>query len=216
MSVVSAVDPKTSSDKLFTYMLIAAGVAGMGLSLASAGYLLAFNVNTLLIATLIFGVAGMAYVKSARDWKEQLPYVSLAIIPITLRMLFNLPIFQSYVPEAASASMGVLDQALFAIQVVGLWCIVAVAEEAFRACMMRAADGVLPKDISGSGRLAAKILVANVLWILFHFIQRPLDPWTYRYYIAWLFISGILLGLMIEKVGLGCAALTHFLINLTA
>lgn len=211
-------DPRASRDKLFVIMLVAAGIAGMALSLASAGYLLAFNVNTLLIATMIFGVTSASYIMRAKPWREQLQYICLAIVPIGLRLLLNLPIFQSYTPTAATAaSMAIMDQIVFALQVIGLWCIVAVCEEAFRATVMLTTESMLPKQkLQGTIRLAIKILIANVLWILFHFIQRPLDPWAYRYYIIWLFVSGLLLGLMIEKVGLGCAALTHFIINLTA
>ena len=64
--------------------------------------------------------------------------------------------------------------------------------------------------------LAWRALFANVIWILYHFIQRPFDPFTYKWYILWLFISGLVLTYVLIKAGLGSAMLLHLLINISA
>jgi len=198
-------------------MLGAAGIAGLALSLASAGYLLAFNVNTLMISLVLFGVIAMAagYVSRNFDPALQLEYAALAVVPIALRILFNMPFFQSYKFEAAVIP-GIFEQVIFFLEVVGLWVIVAVAEECFRAACMILTDSAYQHYYHKPINMWLKIIVANCLWLLFHFIQRPFDPFAYKYYILWLFISGLLLGYLVEKAGLGSAALAHFLVNLTA
>lgn len=203
--------PPKSKDKVFVLMLVGAGLGGLWLSLQSAGYLLAFNVNTLLIACVIFTLTSANYIIHAKDWRMQVQYAALALVPITLRFALNLPFFQSYTASLADWA----GQALFALQVLALWCVVAVCEEAFRATCMNVWDAIYQVRNKKSNTLL-KILFANALWILFHFIQRPFDIWTYRYYIVWLFCSGLVLGFLVEKAGLGSAALAHFIVNVTA
>ena len=201
--------PTRTRDKVFVLMLVTAGLGGLWLSLQSAGYLLAFNVNTLLISCLIFTFTSANYILNAKPWQTQVQYAALAMAPILLRFALNMPIFTSY----ASVS-DIAAQALFAVQVLALWCIVAVAEETFRATVMN----VVSLWQWRGKRLGTvmRIIIADLLWLLYHFIQRPFDPFAYRYYILWLFASGIVLGFVLERAGLGSAALAHFIINVTA
>ncbi len=202
--------PICTRDKLFVVLLVAAGACGLWLSLQSAGYLLAFNVNTLLISCIIFTLTSANYVLRAKPWQAQVQYAALALVPIALRAVFNLPFFNSY----ASTLGDVAAQVIFAVQVIALWCVVAVAEEAFRATFMNVAGAILQHFKKNN--MLLKIAVADVVWIAFHFIQRPFDIWEYRLYIVWLFLSGLVLGYLVEKAGLGSAALAHFIVNVTA
>ena len=213
-SAVAIWQPSKSKDKIYIMMLVAAGVSGLWLSLQSAGYLLAFNVNTLMISCMIFTLTSANYIVNAKPWQMQIQYAALAIIPIALRWLLNLPFFQSYTPQHASM-LDVMAQILFALQVIALWTIVAVAEESFRATMMNVWEGIYRLKNRQTNTIA-KVMFANALWVLFHFIQRPFDPVAYKWYIVWLAASGVVLGLVLEKAGLGAAALAHFMVNLTA
>ena len=205
-----AFEPSKTKDKIFIVMLILAALSGMALSLASAGYLLAFNVQTLLISTVIFAITGASYILKAKPVTEQLKYASLAVVPIALRAILNMPFFKQY-----ASLLDPVSQLIFALQVIALWIIVAVCEEAFRASMMTF-SGLFIKHRNSHVALFLRILFANVLWILFHFIQRPFDPFLFRYYIVWLFCTGMLLGFVLHKAGLGAATLIHFIVNLTA
>jgi hypothetical protein len=209
---VNVYTPTGAKDKLFIVMLVAAGICGLWLSLQSAGFLLAFNVNTLLVATIIFTVTSSSYLIRGKPWQQQLTYASLALAPIFLRAVLNMPFFQSY----TASTVDIVNQALFALQIIALWVIVAVCEEAFRATMIDVGRQILSSKFQGKILTLMCILLANVLWILFHFIQRPFDPFAYKYYIIWLFCSGLVLGWLVERAGLGSAAFAHFLINITA
>src|SRR5690554_1211999 len=106
-------------------------VGGLWLSLQSAGFLLAFNVNTLMITAVVFTITSANYIMSAKPLDVQIRYSALAVVPIALRLMFNLPLFSSY--ASTSVAVDVAGQVMFALQVCILWVLVAVAEESFRA-----------------------------------------------------------------------------------
>jgi hypothetical protein len=53
----------------------------------------------------------------------------------------------------------------------------------------------------------------NLLWLLFHFIQRPFDPTVYGYYMLWLILSGMVMSFALLKGGLGAAVTLHFIVK---
>ena len=197
--------PQKSRDKLFIFLFFCAMTGGLALSLMSAGHLLAFNVNNLMIAAIVFTIGGSTYIIDAKPLQEQIAYVSLSIIPIVLRSVFNMPMFGSWE----------FKQIGFMAQVTALWMLVAVSEEAFRATMMNFSQlfwTIRDKEANAW----YKALFSNTIWLLFHFFQRPFDPWTYRWYIIWLFISGLVMTYVMMKAGLGAAATVHLLVNISA
>jgi hypothetical protein len=150
---------------------------------------------------------------AAKPLDVQIRYSALAVVPIALRFAFNLPLFSSY----ANVTADIVGQVMFALQVCVLWILVAVAEESFRATMMNVYEAIFArKNRSPNMSTALKVVFSVGLWILFHFIQRPFDPFVYRYYILWLFISGVVMSYAMLKGGLGSATLIHFIVNLTA
>ena len=205
--------PQRSRDKLFIALFIFAMAGGLWLSLQSVGHLLAFNVQTLMITGVVFTVTSLNWLVKAKPIDVQVKYSALCLIPIALRIILNMPIFSGIAGFEASQSLEV--QAYYMLQIVALWALVAVSEEAFRATMMNFAE-ILMKWRDREVNLAWRALFANVIWILFHFIQRPFDPFAYKWYIVWLFISGLVMTYVLVKAGVGSAILLHMLVNLTA
>ena len=206
----------TASDRIFMILLVIALIAGFSFSLGSVGYLLGFNATTLVLIAMSFTVMSGNYWyrgKQIQSVNTQLQATSLAVIPIALRWALQMPFFNELV--ASAADVGVTTQLRYMAQVLGLWILVAVSEEAFRAAMLNAADLFL-QFTNREIRDRWKILFANSVWIGFHFLQRPLDLSIYGPYIVWLFASGLVMTYVLMKVGLGSATLIHLIINLTA
>ena len=206
----------TVGDKLFLTCLLVAGVTGMQFALNNVGYLLGFNASTLWIAALFFSIFSWKWIKRDRPTSEQLPYISLAIIPITLRTTMNTHLFTE-----AIASQTRLTNLGYLIQVLGLWNLVAVSEEAFRATMYTAASELIPDHWEWNQQLVhesttAKMLLANTAWVAFHFLQRPLDLSLYWRYILWLYLTGFVFTVIMKHGGLGAATIAHIIVNLTA
>ncbi len=205
-----------ASDRVFMILLVVALLAGFGFSLGSVGYLLGFNATTLVLITISFTVmSGNYWYKGAniKPVNTQLQATSLAIIPIALRWALQMPFFNEVV--ASTSDVSVVQQLSYMGQVLGLWILVAVSEEAFRAAMLNVANLFLKftnKEIQDRW----KILFANSVWVGYHFLQRPLDLGIYGPYIVWLFCSGLVMTYVLMKVGLGSATLIHLIINLTA
>lgn len=206
----------TASDRIFMILLVIALVAGFSFSLGSVGYLLGFNATTLVLIAISFTVMSGNYWyrgKQIQPVNTQLQATSLAVIPIALRWALQMPFFNELV--ASTSDVSAVQQLGYMAQVLGLWILVAVSEEAFRAAMLNAADLFLQftnREIQDRW----KILFANSVWIGFHFLQRPLDLSIYGVYIVWLFCSGLVMTYVLMKVGLGSASLIHLIINLTA
>ena len=205
-----------ASDRIYMILLVIALIAGFSFSLGSVGYLLGFNATTLVLIAMSFTVMSGNYWyrgKQIQPVNMQLQATSLAIIPIALRWALQMPFFNELV--ASTSDVSIVQQLGYMAQVLGLWILVAVSEEAFRAAMLNAADLFLQftnRELADRW----KILFANTVWIGFHFLQRPLDLTIYGPYIVWLFVSGFVMTWALMKVGLGSATLIHLIINLTA
>ena len=205
-----------ASDRIYMILLVIALIAGFSFSLGSVGYLLGFNATTLVLIAMSFTVMSGNYWyrgKQIQPVNMQLQATSLAIIPIALRWALQMPFFNELI--ASTSDVSVVQQLGYMAQVLGLWILVAVSEEAFRAAMLNAADLFLQftnRELADRW----KILFANTVWIGFHFLQRPLDLTIYGPYIVWLFVSGLVMTWALMKVGLGSATLIHLIINLTA
>jgi hypothetical protein len=205
-----------ASDRIFMILLVLALLAGFSFQLGSVGYLLGFNATTLVLIAMSFTVMSANYWyrgKQIQPVNVQLQATSLAIIPIALRWALQMPIFSELV--ASTGDVSVAQQLGYMGQVLGLWILVAVSEEAFRAAMLNAADLFL-QFTNREVQDRWKILFANSVWIGFHFLQRPLDLSVYGPYIVWLFASGLVMTIVLMKVGLGSATIIHLIINLTA
>ncbi|MFH2109882.1 MAG: hypothetical protein ABIJ47_01335, partial [Candidatus Bathyarchaeota archaeon] len=202
---------------IFITLFVAALVAGAAFSLGSVGYLLGFNATTLVYIALGFSImSGNYWYDGGKEAKikpvdEQLQMTAWAVIPIALRWAMQMPFFD----QLAASVTDPTQQLRYMAQVLGLWILVAVSEEAFRAGMLNAADLVAQfrgRELQDRWR----ILFANSVWIGFHFFQRPLDLNIYGTYMVWLFVAGLVMTYATIKGGMGAATLIHLIVNLTA
>jgi len=200
-------------------LFVAALIAGAAFSLGSVGYLLGFNATTLVYIALGFGVMSANYwydggrASKIKPVDRQLQMTAWAVVPIALRWAMQMPFFDQLAASMEAAST--LSQLRYMAEVLALWILVAVSEEAFRAAMLNAADLVL--EFRGKVvRDRWRILFANTVWIAFHFFQRPLDLNVYGMYIVWLFVAGLVMTYATVEGGMGAATLIHIIVNLTA
>ena len=208
-------NPRSAAkDRIFIILFVVALVAGAAFSLGSVGYLLGFNATTLVYIALGFGVMSgnyWAYGSGIKPVDVQLQATAWAVVPIALRWAMQMPFFD----QLAASTVDPVQQIQYLAQVVGLWILVAVSEEAFRAGMLNAADLVTQvrnKELQDRWR----ILFANTVWVAFHFFQRPFDLNLYWKYMIWLYVTGLVMTYVLMKVGLGSATLIHLIVNLTA
>ena len=212
---------KTPQDRIFIVLFVVALVIGAAFSLRSVGYLLGFNATTLVYIALGFGImSGNYWYDGGKDEggkpkikpvDEQLQWTALAVIPIALRWAMQMPFFD----QLAASAVDPTQQLRYMAQVLGLWILVAVSEEAFRGAMLNAAD--LVAEFRGRGLQDRwRILFANTVWMAFHFFQRPLDLNIYWKYIIWLYVAGLVMTYVLMKAGMGSATLIHLIVNLTA
>ena len=203
-----------AKDRVFIALFVAALVAGAAFSLGSVGYLLGFNATTLVYIALGFGVMSGNYWFSGPSIKPvdvQLQASAWAVAPIALRWAMQMPFFD----QLAASAVDPAQQLRYMAQVLGLWILVAVSEEAFRAGMLNAAD-LFAKFRNRELQDRWRILFANTIWVAFHFFQRPLDLALYWKYVLWLYVTGLVITYVLMKVGLGSATLIHLIVNLTA
>jgi len=205
--------PQKSRDKLFVTLFIFSMAGGLWLSLQSVGYLLSLNVQTLMLVSVVFTVTSLNWMLNGKPFDEQVKYSVLCVVPIGLRFLFNLPYFQSF--SFSASTYDFFTQASYTAQIICLWVLVAITEETFRATMMNFTTQFV-KLRDKQAEKTVSVVLAVGLWLLFHFIQRPFDVILYRWYIIWLFASGLVMTYVMIKAGLGAAVLCHLLINLTA
>jgi hypothetical protein len=203
-------------DRIYMILLVVALIAGFAFSLGSVGYLLGFNATTLVLIAISFSMMSVNIwheSKAVKPVNDQLQGTALAMVPIALRWFLQIPLFH----EALAAFSGdtALQQLSYMAQVMGLWVLVAVSEEAFRAAMLNVAD-LFAKFRDQGVQDRYKIVFANTVWVGFHFLQRPLDIGIYGVYIVWLFVSGLVMTFAMREFGMGAATLIHLIINLTA
>jgi len=207
--------PQRCRDKLFLIFWVGGFLGGLWMSLQSIGHLLQFNVNNLMIMAIVFMLMSLNFVANAPPVDKQIAYASLAVVPIAVRWILNQPAIAS--ENAGLFDFSTLQQAMYTLQVITLWMLVAVNEECFRAAMFNVFDAFAGDRISNpTTRTVLKLTVANLLWLLFHFIQRPFDPRVYGYYMLWLIASGMIMSYALLKGGLGAAVALHFIVNVTA
>lgn len=225
----------TSKDKIYITCAIIAAGAGMAFSLNSVGYLLGFNATNLALYGFIFLVFSANWISGAKPATTQLKYSALMAVPIVSRFIFNMPFLQGLVASMA-ATTTVYDQLRYIGQIIGIWMLVSVCEEPFRAVELNVLITYLPEtvgirgfdvrlkklekaekwdDLTDMGKIIA-LAGSTVGWIAYHFLQRPLDFTLYGPYILWLFISGMTMGYVLVKAGMGAATLVHFATNFTA
>ncbi|MFH2111686.1 MAG: CPBP family glutamic-type intramembrane protease [Candidatus Bathyarchaeota archaeon] len=210
-----------AQDRIFIALFVTALVVGAAFQLGSVGYLLGFNASTLTYIALGFGMmSGNYWYDSGKDEgrklrikpvDEQLQMTAWAVVPIGLRWAMQMPFFD----QLAASTVDPVQQLQYMAQVLGLWILVAVSEEAFRAGMLNAADLVAQfrgRELQDWFR----ILFANSVWMGFHFFQRPLDLSVYGAYMVWLFVAGLVMTYATIKGGMGAATLIHLIVNLTA
>ena len=146
----------------------------------------------------------------ALNWfsrREDLAFASLAIVPIALRTVLTSSIFTSW-------SM-IFENLKLLLWIIGVWIIVAFAEESYRAAMTTFAQTIV-KNIKNKIVKQYKTFFVDGLavgsWLIFHFVQRSFD-WLY---FLWLVVAGVTLQIILRKGGLGASTLAHLVINLTA
>ena len=213
---------KLFPDRIYTVLFVAAIVAGAAFSLGSVGYLLGFNATTLVYIALGFSLMSgnyWAYGK-CKPVDEQLQATSWAVVPIALRWAMQMPFFDQLAASmdavaASTVAPEVLKQFSYMAQVLGLWILVAVSEEAFRAGMLNVADLVMEAS-SRDVQEVWRILFANTVWVAFHFFQRPLDLAIYWKYVVWLYATGLVMTYVLRQRAMGAATLIHLIVNLTA
>ena len=211
-------DLRFTPDPLYVFSLFMAGIAGQYFSLKSVGHLLGFNSTTLWQGALFWSIMSVNWITSARRGRDQFKLIWLAGIPIALRVFFQMPIF-----EQVLASSGEIIQLGYLGEVVGLWNLVSVHEEAFRAAALTVVSGIFPDAFEFRNKVFSKqqmvwvvAFFANTAWVLFHFLQRPLDLTLYWKYILWLYCSGFVFTYALMEGGLGVAVWVHTITNLTA
>mgnify|MGYP000100093756 CR=1 FL=1 len=193
-------------DRLFIIFLFFAGLAGLAISLSTMGFYLQWASNTLLLSTVLFIILSSNWLRRSPGFDKQIQLASLALIPIVLRFAIVSSFFASF------QEVSIRD--IFFIS--GIWAIVSVAEECFRATMFNFYDFIVAETRIRPGKeqnIMLKFLFGTASWLVFHYFQRP---FTLDYYALWLFLTGIILSFILEKGGLGSAVLAHFLIDITA
>jgi hypothetical protein len=216
--VSQAVDLRFTPDPLFIFSFVMAGLAGQYFSLKSVGVLLGFNATTLWQGSLFWTFCSLPWIIQAPRGRNQLKGMPFAIIPIALRRLLRMPVFEQLV---AATSPGVQFTYLF--EVMGLWNLVSVHEEACRAALLFFVSGLIPDEIEFRSHIFTKIqmvvfigFVVNSIWIGYHFLQRPLDLALYWKYILWLYCSGFVFTYVLAVYGLGAAVWVHTITNVSA
>lgn len=205
-----------AKDRIYMILLVVALITGFAFSLGSVGYLLGFNATTLVIIAISFSMMSIDLWwggKNTGPVDLQLQGVSLAVIPIALRWFLQMPLFYEFMASMQGDGLGAQLGAM--AQVMGLWVLVAVSEEAFRAAMLNVAD-LFAEFKHSKIQDRYRILFANTVWVGFHFLQRPLDMNVYGVYIVWLFASGLVMTFAMRQFGMGAATVIHLIINLTA
>ena len=208
-------------DKVGVMLVGLACIYGMMFALSSVGYLLGFNATTLWIASISFSLmgAGTLIYPEQRTTEAQLQYVPLALIPIGLRSMMNSGIFQSLTSAMTSADVTGLAQIGYLFEVFGLWILVAVSEEGFRATCNGLISFILPDSWEYQNLVSAGILkgfISVTLWIMFHFYQRGFNLELQLPYILWLYVAGVVFTYIMEEASFGAAVLAHIIVNLTA
>ena len=208
-------------DKVGLALVALSCVAGMMFALSSVGYLLGFNATTLWLASISFTIlgAGTLLYPEQPTTEQQLKYVPLALVPIAARAMLNGGLLTSFTADLQSADITGLAQVGYLIEVLGLWILVAVSEEGFRATVNMITSLALPDSWEYQHLAPASALkgfISVTAWIWFHFYQRGFNLELQLPYILWLYLAGIIFTYIMEEASFGAAVLAHIIVNLTA
>lgn len=199
---------KAKKDKTLVVLLVASLFAVLYFGLNSALFLLGYNTMLLAIVLLMSLPFAQKYI-----FEKDTEVGILILIPILIRIFLSNAIYRSASFTAFSAF---LQDMKYGVEISLLLVIIALSEETFRAAilsLMELYNTIGDPEI----RRITNIIVSNSCWVSLHFVQRPflMNEITLAY-VIWLFVSGIILTYILQRSGLGTAALAHFLLNLTA
>jgi len=211
----------STNDKVGLVLVALSCVAGMMFALSSVGYLLGFNATTLWLASISFTIlgAGTLLYPEQPTTEAQLRYVPLALVPIAARAMLNGGLLTSFTADLQSADITGLAQVGYLVEVLGLWILVAVSEEGFRATINMVTSLLLPDTWEYqhlAPAAALKGFISVTAWIWFHFYQRGFNLQLQLPYILWLYLAGIIFTYIMEEGSFGAAVLAHIIVNLTA
>ncbi|MHA1470692.1 MAG: CPBP family glutamic-type intramembrane protease, partial [Candidatus Asgardarchaeia archaeon] len=197
-------------DKALIIMLLIAIPSIIYFGLSSALYFLGYSVLTLSIIMIIGLLFSREYI-----YEKDVGYGILVLIPIAMRLFVTHFNFIGSMYNIFDVINLMYNDFYYGFQVIGLLSIIALSEESFRGAIITLLNYLIPTD--DELRQFAVISIANILWLVLHFIQRPfsLTSTSILYYVIWLLITGYILSIILIKSGLGTAVLCHFLINLT-
>ena len=208
--------PKRIADRIYLGLFILGMLGGLWASLRGPGTLLGLNCQTLMICAIVFTALAANWLKRENyNMDRACMYAALAIIPIGLRTAFNLTLM-TYTASFLGLS---LESLMSFAEITAIFSLVAVAEESFRAAVFNLTNALMPPEAKRKIKLPewAKWLIANGLWVVYHFAQRQFSlKIATLAYATWLFITGIVLCYIMREAGIGAAALAHLLINITA
>ena len=194
---------KKAKDKTAITLFALNLLFGIWICLSTSGSPLNSDIQTLWLVSLTCTFLALNWF----DRKEDLQWSSLAIIPIALRLLLTSNIFSSW--------SRMFQTIYLTLYIIGVWIIVAFAEESYRAAITTFAKVItenIKVKIINRYQTFWQDIIAVGSWLLFHFIQRSFN-WLY---FAWLVVSGFILQIILRKGGLGAAVLAHVIVNLTA
>jgi len=191
-----------AKDKTAITFFVLTILFGIWLCLMSSAYKLGNDLQTMWLTGLSCFILNLKWLNR----KEDTRYCALAVIPIALRYVFNLLMFSSW---------NMFTELLFALQVIGVWVIVAFGEENFRATMTTFSK-IVTENVKSNMVKRYETFIQDCIavgsWLIYHFVQKAFF-WEY---FLWLLITGFILQFILRKGGLGSAVLAHFVINLTA
>lgn len=183
-------------DYPYFIFIVLSFIGGVFLMLRSRGFLLGYDVSTLLVITFCFVGFALPFIGQK---KQNNRWLVLVVVPLVMRIAM----FQVIV-----LSLSWLDD----LEGIVVLALIATAEETFTAGV----TNILLNTNTFVKGLVIPLPIAFMLgrgaWLVMHFILRPFDP----LYALWLAVTGAVLAVIMWKVGLGAATLGHFLVNLTA
>ena len=206
------IDEATKKDKALIIMLLIMIPSIIYFGLSSAMYFLGYNVLVLSIIAIFGLLFGRKYI-----YEKHVEYGTLILIPFFIRLVATDLMASMFTFDFQTIIQELYRNFNYGMQLVGLIAVIAVAEEGFRASIIALLQELFSRRTDEASIQILIITVANILWILFHFVQRNfVFNMTMIYYVVWLLITGYILSIVLIKAGLGTAALAHFLINISA
>ena len=174
-------------DPVYAFFLTFSLVFGIALALAQPSFVVLYS---LLLALSPFAARGLEYYRSI--FREDIGLLESEGYDYRFALLGLLPL-----PLAVNFSW--TDTIFGGMALI----VIATAEETFRA----GAVTLLKDRMNVDGWFA--IVIANMAWIMYHFIQKP---FTFGYFVFLLF-GAMIFSLVLVMGGIGAAVLAHTLSN---